>query len=111
MAHTAIPGLTASVTAAVALTKRRFVGFDGALAAAGAKGFGVVDINTDSGQQAPVQLTGVLLVEAGAAIAAKAEIEIDAAGRAITKNTGVSNGFAIDAATASGDVIRVARGI
>ena len=37
MARTANPGTTSSVVAAVALTKRRFVGFDGALAAAGAK--------------------------------------------------------------------------
>lgn len=111
MARTATPGTTTSIVAAVALTKRRFVGFDGALAAAGAKSLGVVDISTDLGQPAPVQLNGVLLVEAGAAIAAKAEIEIDALGRAITKAAGVSNGFAIDAATGAGDVIRIARGI
>lgn len=111
MARTANPGTTASVVAAVALTKRRFVGFDGALAAAGAKAFGVVDVSTDAGQQAPVQLNGVLLVEAGAAIAAKAEIEIDSSGRAITKSAGVGNGFAVDAATGAGDFIRIARGI
>lgn len=111
MARTATPGTTTSMLAAVALTKRRFVGFDGALAAAGAKALGVVDISTDIGQPAPVQLNGVLLVESGAAIAAKAEIEVDALGRAITKAAGVSNGFALDAAAGTGEIIRIARGI
>lgn len=54
---------------------------------------------------------GVILVEAGAAIAAGAEVESDANGKAITKAAGVANGIAWDAAAAAGDLIRVIRGI
>ena len=65
----------------------------------------------DIGEQAPVNTHGILLVEAGAAIAAGAEVESDANGKAITKAAGISNGFALDAAAAAGDVIRIVRGI
>ena len=109
MAHTQQVGVVTTVLAQVALAKRRFVGFDGALAAAGAKALGVVEIATDAGSQAPVNLNGVLLVEAGAAIAAKAAVEVDALGRVVTQSTGVINGYTMDAAVQAGDIIRVAR--
>ena len=83
--------LTTSVIAAAELTRRRFVGFNGNVCAAGVKALGVV--------------------EAGAAIAAGAEVQSDASGKAITKAAGVANGVAWDAAAAAGDVIRIVRGI
>jgi hypothetical protein len=83
----------------------------GAVCAAGAKALGIAETATDIGEQAPVNTHGILLVEAGAAIAAGAEVESDANGKAITKAAGISNGFALDAAAAAGDVIRIIRGI
>lgn len=103
--------LTTSVVAAAELTRRRFVGFDGNVCAVGVKALGVVDADTALGSVAPANLLGVILVEAGAAIAAGAEVQSDASGKAITKVAGVGNGFAWDAATAAGDLIRIARGI
>lgn len=104
--------LTTSIAAAGAeLVRQRFVGFGGAVCAAAAKALGVAAVDTAVGNQAPVNVLGEILVEAGAAIAVGAEVESDATGRAITKAAGVSNGFARDAAAAAGDIIRIVRGI
>ena len=72
---------------------------------------GVVEADTENGGVAPANVMGVILVEAGAAIAAGAEVESDANGKAITKAAGVVNGVAWDAAAAAGDLIRIVRGI
>ena len=103
--------LTTSVIAAAELIRRRFVGFNGNVCAAGVKALGVVEADTENGGVAPANVLGVILVEAGAAIAAGAEVQSDASGKAITKAAGVANGVAWDAAAAAGDVIRIVRGI
>ena len=99
--------LSTSVIAAAELTRRRFVGFNGNVCAAGVKALGVVEADTENGGVAPANVLGVILVEAGAAIAAGAEVESDANGRAVTKTTGVGFGVARDAASAAGEIIRV----
>ncbi|MDH4869817.1 DUF2190 family protein [Pseudomonas sp. BN515] len=103
--------LVASILALGALTRQRFIGLDGNTCAAGAKAFGVAEYDSDAGNMAPGNVLGVILVEAGNAIAAGAEVQSDASGKAITKAAGVGNGYALDAATADGDVIRIVRGI
>lgn len=103
--------LTTSIMAAVALSRMRLVGFDGGVCTAGAKALGTCEATTSAGEQAPVNMTGALLVEAGGPIAVGKEVESDANGCVVIKNTGISNGWAMDAATAAGDLIRVARGI
>ncbi len=103
--------LTTSVLALADLTQHRFVGFDGNVCAAGVKALGVIAVDTEADNMAPADVTGIILVEAGAAIAAGAEVEADASGCAIAKTTGVGNGYAWDTATAAGDVIRIVRGI
>ena len=75
--------LTTSVIAAAELTRRRFVGFNGNVCAAGVKALGVVEADTENGGVAPANVLGVILVEAGAAIAAGAEVQSDASGKAI----------------------------
>lgn len=105
------PILVLSITAAAALTQRRFVGLDGDVCGAGAKALGAAEFNADAGDQASVNANGLILVEAGGAIAAGAEVESNASGQAVTQSAGASNGYALDAATTSGDVIRVVRGI
>lgn len=103
--------LTTTILALADLSRFRLVGFDGGVCAAGAKALGPCEVTTSAGEQAPVNMTGALLVEAGGPITVGAEVESDATGRAIAKTTGVSNGWALDAAAAAGDVIRVARGL
>ncbi|MBN4667883.1 DUF2190 family protein [Pandoraea nosoerga] len=103
--------LTTSVIAATDLIRRRFVAFDGTVCAAGAKALGVVEADTEAGGVAPANILGAILVEAGGAIAAGAEVESDASGRAVTKAAGTSNGYAWDSAAAAGDLIRIVRSI
>lgn len=103
--------LTTTILASAALSRSRLVGFNGGVCAAGAKALGPCEATASPGEQAPVSIAGVLLVEAGGPISVGAEVESDANGCAVTKTTGISNGWALDAAAAAGDVIRVARGI
>lgn len=103
--------LTTTILALADLSRFRLVGFDGGVCAAGAKALGPCEVTTSAGEQAPVNMTGALLLEAGGPITVGAEVESDATGRAIAKTTGVSNGWALDAAAAAGDVIRVARSL
>lgn len=106
------PILTTSITATADLEhKHRFVAMDGAYCAAGARALGTLEVETDAGQQAPVNVLGIVLVEAGAAVLADTPVESDATGRAITRDAGVQLGVTIDAATAAGDIIRIVRGI
>ena len=62
--------LTTSVLAIADLSRMRFVGFDGSVCAAGAKALGPCEATTSAGEQAPVNMTGALLVEAGGPITA-----------------------------------------
>ena len=99
--------LAVTIAALAALSRFRFVSFTGGTPAAGAPVLGVAVTGFDIGEQASVATHGEILVEAGAAIAAGAEVESDATGRAITKAAGVAFGRARDAAAAAGDIIRV----
>ena len=101
--------LAVTIAAAAALTRFRFADYSGNVASAGERPLGVATTDFDIGEQASVATHGEILVEAGAAIAAGAEVESDASGRAVTKTTGVAFGVARDAAAAAGDIIRVLR--
>ena len=106
------PILTITVVAAVAIEQtRRFIGFDNKIAAAGAKALGTNPVTAKALEHMPVDSHGVILVEAGGAIALGTEVEGDAQGRAVTLAGGKSNGWAMDAATAAGDLIRISRGV
>jgi len=99
----------ASLKANAAIAKDLFVTYAGTQAGAGVAAAGVSADNLASGEMIPVKTRGWIRVTAGAAIAQGAEIESDASGRAITRNTGVSLGRAVDAATAAGQSIRIDR--
>lgn len=96
-----------SLLATAALAANRFATSAGAVPAAGAYCPGVVNGSFDIGEQANVSTHGIVLVEAGAAVAVDAAVQTDASGRAITLAGGISLGRALDAATAAGDLIRV----
>lgn len=112
MERTYKPGITDSVMAVESLIKQRFVGFDGKLAGNGKKALGVCDTSTDINQLAPVVLNGILLIETGGAIAAGDKISSDGQGRAKTAGANEeTNGFALDASSGAGEIIRIAKGI
>ena len=101
--------LAVTIAAAAALFRFRFVDYGGNVAGAGERVLGVPTTDFSAGEQASVATHGEDLVEAGDAIAAGAEVESDANGRAVTKTTGVGFGVARDAAGAAGEIIRVLR--
>lgn len=105
------PLLMDSIKAAVDLDKQRFIGFDGNYCAENAKALGVCDVEIESGQFAPVALFGILLIKTGGSITAGSKVASDASGYAVTFTTGESNGYALDASSGAGEVIRIARGI
>lgn len=111
MEKTYKPLLMESVKAAANLEKQRFIGFNGNYCAANAKALGISDVEIELGQYAPVALFGILLVKTGGAITAGSKVASDATGYAVAFTTGESNGFALDASSGAGEIIRVARGI
>lgn len=105
------PILTTTVLAVAELAGRRFATTAGAVPAAGAKVLGVTNAPYSAGEWAGLGVLGIFVVEAGAAVALDDDVQTDAQGRAITKAAGLTVGRALDAATAAGEFIRVARGI
>jgi len=77
------PVLAVSITAASDIQKARFTGFDGNLCSANAKAMGVSEASTKQGQQLPVIVYGIAIVETGGAISQGAAVASDSVGRAV----------------------------
>ncbi|EMW2841946.1 TPA: DUF2190 family protein [Yersinia enterocolitica] len=110
--------LTTTVTALAALAQQRFVGADNAPCQAGAVALGVAEVDAAAGDVTPVNVLGIIVVEAGAAITRGQNIQSDANACAIPQiaasgdtPAGISAGIALDEALAEGDVIRILRGV
>lgn len=116
------PLLIDSVKAVSNLVKNRFVGFDGDTCGTGEKAYGVCDVETESGQYAPVIVSGIVLLEAGGTVTVGSKVTSDDSGKAVAL-TEVDpddddaevvieevNGYSLDDGT-EGDIIRIARGI
>lgn len=79
------------------------------LAGLGEAAFGAITEGAVSAKPVSVQYGGIAKVKAGAAIAAGAEVQSDASGKAITAtNTGYVVGKALQQAAADGEIIAVA---
>lgn len=115
MSQISNPGVIASITSAAALVAKRFIGITGNYCAAGAQPIGVSINPVDSGEATAVVVTGIVIVESGAAVTAGSYVQSDATGRAIdmvamTDTNGRNKtacGVALEAATAAGQFIRV----
>ncbi|EIJ5166956.1 DUF2190 family protein [Salmonella enterica] len=104
--------LTTTVTASAALTQQRFVGADNAPCKAGASALGVAEVDATVGDVTPINVLGIIAVEASAAITRGVNVQSDADGKAIPQTgSGKSCGIALDEAKADGDVIRILRGV
>lgn len=99
--------LALSIAAAVAITASTFVTATGAVATAAGTAFGVARSDAAIGQLFPADVLGTAQVIASAAIAKGAFVEVAAAGKAVTRTTGIPVGIALEAAAAAGDVIEV----
>lgn len=104
-----IPLLTLTLLASGAIISDRFVTPAGAVAGAGVNTQGVANSAAVIGANFTATVMGTAIVEAGAAIAAGALIETDAAGRAITKAAGVTVARLApgEIATAAGQFVEV----
>lgn len=78
------------------------------IAGSGVKVFGSLYEEAKATYPATVQFAGVAKVISGAAVAAGARVQSDAAGKAITLAAGIHVGIALAASTGSGQVIPVA---
>ncbi|HDS5670253.1 TPA: DUF2190 family protein [Klebsiella pneumoniae subsp. pneumoniae] len=110
--------LTTTVTASRPLTQQRFVGADNAPCQAGAVALGVAEVDAAAGDVTPVNVLGIVAVEAGAAIAKGQNVQSDENACAVPRiaasgnsPAGISAGIALDEALAEGDVIRILRGV
>lgn len=108
MSQQAIALLTLTLAATGTIVANRFVTPAGAQTVADGVAIGVANTAAVSGEKFPVTVKGTAIVEAGAAVAAGATLESDASGRAIAWATaGAKVGFALEAATAAGQMIEV----
>ena len=92
---------------------RRFVKRDGMRAGAGERALGVSRVRSSTiGEDIPVDVAGLVLVKAGAAIAADALVTPDAMGRAVTAaGANVVAGKALAAATAADETVPILIGL
>jgi hypothetical protein len=110
VSRTELPIQILTGTLAGTVVAQRFVsGYMGALTQTGAAAAacGVAQVAGVSGDLIPYACDGVVLVECGAAIAAGAQLDVDASGRAITHAAGVIVGTAQNATTALGQYVQV----
>lgn len=109
------PGANVTAVTTAAVTGKTFVdvsaapGGDGlikvATSTAAVKPFGVAGGDIASGATGLILRGGILNVTAGGAIAAGAEVEVGASGRAVTLASGKSVGKAVSAGTSGNDVL------
>lgn len=103
------PVLITSVQCEIELgaVKHRFIKFSGAYGEEGYKSLGVCNANTAFGEMMPVMAKGIAIVETGGPINQGASVESFDDGVAVTQTTGPLEGYAMDAASGAGQLIRV----
>lgn len=102
------PTLITSVIASTNLFKNLFVDFNGALPASDVKALGVVNADTDSGEQAPVMVEGIALVISNGAISKGSPVTTHSNGKAKqVTSTEIINGYALDSAWGVDELIRI----
>ena len=108
MTMQSIPVLTLTVAATGTIVANRFVTKAGAQTGADGYAIGVARTAAVSGDKVALDCLGTATVESGAAITAGDTLKVDSSGRAITWATsGAKVGIALEAASASGQLIEV----
>ena len=103
------PILITSIKCAEAggVLKNRFIRFDGNYGLEGAKSLGVVNADTNVNEYAPVTVKGIALIETGGPISMGSAIETFDDGVAAPLTSGTLEGYAMDASSAAGQIIRI----
>lgn len=108
MAATSIPVLTLNRTLTGTVAQFGPVTAAGAAASAAGNAVGIARVGGASGAIVPVDVLGVAICTAGAAITAGALVEVHTTvSQVVTKAAGVAIGRALSAAGAAGDLIDV----
>ena len=89
------------------IIKNRFINFQGEFGAEGTKSLGVVNADTDQGEMTPVVAKGIAIVQTAYAISVGQAIQVFDDGTAAPHTTGPIEGYALDAASAAYQFIRV----
>lgn len=105
-----IPNLRFSLPAGEDVARRRFVSVnsssEGVIATAAGSAIGVSMNQAADGEVLDIA-DGIVIVEAGGVIAAGADVEVGANGKAVAKTTGIGVGVAITGATDAGQLVAV----
>ena len=97
--------LALPVKAAGSITKFRFIGTDGNLAAAGANTQGVSRNDASTGDVFPADCIGTVILETNGAFNAGDALQSDTGGKAIVKGAGVTTARALQASTGAGQFV------
>ncbi len=89
------------------VVKNRFIRFDGTYGIEGVKSLGIVNADTSQNEYAPVTVKGIALIEAGGPITMGSGIETFDDGLAAPLTSGALEGYAMDAASGAGQIIRI----
>ena len=105
-----IPNLRFSLPAGEDIARRRFISVnsssEGVIATAAGSAIGVSMNQAADGEVLEIA-DGIVMVEAGGEIAAGADVEVGANGKAVAKTTGIGVGVAITGATGAGQFVAV----
>lgn len=102
------PLLPITMTASGAVTAERFVTAAGAqVGTAGVAAIGVSRATAASGEKMTVDTYGTAIIESGGSISLGAAVKSGADGRALTYDTGVKAGIALQASTGAGQRIEI----
>ncbi|HSL87606.1 MAG TPA: capsid cement protein [Bacteroidales bacterium] len=103
------PVLITSIKCEIAegAVKHRFIRFNGFYGEEGYKSLGVCNANTAFGEMIPVMAKGIAIVETGGPVNQGSPVESFDDGVALTQTTGPLEGYALDAASGAGELIRI----
>lgn len=107
MASQNISLLTLTEVASASIAARRFVTQAGAHASAAGNALGATRVPASPGEAFAVDAIGTAIVEAEAAIADGAAVEVGTDGKAVTQTAGVTVARSLQAAANAGDLIEV----
>ena len=94
-------------TQAGGIIKNRFIDFSGAFGSEGRKSLGVVNADTDQGEMTPVVSKGIAIVQTSQGVAAGQAIQCFDDGTAAPFDSGPLEGYAMEAASAAFQFIRI----
>lgn len=101
------PILITSIKAGDAITKNRFIDFNGQLCSEGLKPLGISNADTNLNNMLPVVVQGIALVTTLDAIGKGSAVQSADDGYAMPHSGGIIAGYSLDASTSAGQLIRV----